>query len=94
MNNLNLRQLSWNHRMIESQCWKRPTITSSPTVLPSPLLPQATKPYIVAPHVMDHRCEYFSVFIFFFLSTAMRFFPIISNINIKKAFQEALKCNG
>ena len=36
-----------NHRIIESQ---GPTRSSSPTVLPLPLLPQATKPYLVASH--------------------------------------------
>ena len=42
--------LSWKcHRIIESQGWKEPTRSSSPTVLPLPLLPQATKPYLVAP---------------------------------------------
>ena len=39
-----------NHRIVESQGWKGPTRSSSPTILPSPLLPQATKPYLVAPH--------------------------------------------
>ena len=36
-------------RIIESQGWKGPTRSSSPTVLPLPLLPQATKLYLVAP---------------------------------------------
>lgn len=36
--------------MIESQGWKGPARSSSPTVLPSPLLPQATKSYLIAPH--------------------------------------------
>ena len=40
----------WVHRIIESQGWKGPTRSSSPAVLPFPLLPQATKPYLVAPH--------------------------------------------
>lgn len=35
---------------IESQGWKGPTRSSSPAVLPLPLLPQATKPYLIAPH--------------------------------------------
>jgi len=35
---------------MESQGWKGPTRSSSPTVLPLPLLPQATKPYLVASH--------------------------------------------
>jgi len=39
----------WN-RIIESQSWKGPTRSSSPTVFPLPLLPQATKPYLVDPH--------------------------------------------
>ena len=38
------------HGIIESQGWKEPTRSSSPTVLPLPLLPQATKPYLVASH--------------------------------------------
>ena len=38
------------HRIIESQGWEGPTGSSSPTVLPLPLLPQGTKPYLVAPH--------------------------------------------
>jgi len=38
-----------DHRIIESQGWKGSTRSSSPTVLPLPLLPQATKPYLVAP---------------------------------------------
>ena len=40
----------WIIRIIESQGWKGPTRSSSPTILPLPLLPQATKPYLVAPH--------------------------------------------
>ena len=36
------------NRIIESQGWKGPTRSSSPTVLPLPLLPQATEPYLVA----------------------------------------------
>ena len=36
--------------VIESQGWKGPTRSSSPTILPLPLLPQATKPYLIAPH--------------------------------------------
>ena len=43
------RRLS-SHGIIESQGWKGPTRSSPPTVLPLPLLPQATKPYLVAPH--------------------------------------------
>jgi len=43
-------KLCHGHRIIESQGWKGPTRSSSPTVLPSPLLPQATKPYLVTPH--------------------------------------------
>jgi len=39
-----------NHRIIEFQGWKGPTRSSNPTVLPLPLLPQATKPYLAAPH--------------------------------------------
>ena len=39
-----------DHGIIESQGWKGPTRSSSPTVLPLPLLPQAPKPYLVAPH--------------------------------------------
>ena len=39
-----------NHRIIESQGWKGPTRSSSPTVLPLPLLPQATEPYLISPH--------------------------------------------
>ena len=35
---------------MESQGGKGPTGSSSPIVLPLPLLPQATKPYLVAPH--------------------------------------------
>jgi len=42
--------LTQNQRIIESQGWKRPTRSSSPTVLPLPFLPQATKPYLIAPH--------------------------------------------
>ena len=38
------------HRIIESQGWKGPTRSSSPIVFPLPLLPQATKPYLEAPH--------------------------------------------
>ena len=38
---------SWNHRILGSQGWKGPIRSSSPTVLPLPLLPQATKPYLV-----------------------------------------------
>ena len=38
------------HRIIESRGWKGPTRSSSPTILPLPLLPQATKPYLIAPH--------------------------------------------
>jgi len=38
------------NRIIESQGWKGPTRSPSPTVLPSPLLPQATKLYLIAPH--------------------------------------------
>ena len=44
---------SWEskyYRIIESQGWKGPTRSSSPAVLPLLLLPQATKPYLVAPH--------------------------------------------
>lgn len=37
-------------RIIESQGWKGPARPSSPAVLPLPLLPQATKTYLVAPH--------------------------------------------
>ena len=37
-------------RIVESQGWKGPTRSSSPTVLPLPLLPQATEPYLIAPH--------------------------------------------
>ena len=37
----------------ESQGWKGPTRSSSPTVLPLPLLPQATKPYLIAPHLLN-----------------------------------------
>ena len=36
--------------IIESQGWKGPARSSSPTVLLLLLLPQATKPYLVAPH--------------------------------------------
>ena len=36
--------------IIESQGWKGPARLSSPTVLPLPFLPQATKPYLVAPY--------------------------------------------
>ena len=39
-----------NHRIIESQGWKGPTRSSSPIILPLPLLPQATKPHLIAPH--------------------------------------------
>jgi len=39
-----------NHRTTESQGWKGPTLSSSPTILPLQLLPQATNPYLVAPH--------------------------------------------
>jgi len=39
-----------NHRITESQGWKGPTRSSSPTILPLPLLPQATKLYLGAPH--------------------------------------------
>ena len=42
-----------SHRIIESQGWKGPTrskTVSSPTILPLPLLPQANKPYLAAPH--------------------------------------------
>ena len=38
------------HRITESQGWKRPARSSSPTAFPFPLVPQATKPYLVAPH--------------------------------------------
>ena len=38
-------------RITESQGWKGPVRSSSPTILPLPLLPQATKPYLVAPHL-------------------------------------------
>ena len=43
---------SWivDQYVTESQGWKGPTRSSSPTVLPSPLLPQATQPYLIAPH--------------------------------------------
>ena len=40
----------FNHRIIESQGWKGRTRSSNPTVLPLPLLPQVTKPYLAAPH--------------------------------------------
>ena len=42
----------WNtsHGITESQGWKGPTRPSSPTILPSVLLPQATKPCLLAPH--------------------------------------------
>ena len=33
-------------RIVESQGWKGPTRSSSPNILPLPLLPQATKPYL------------------------------------------------
>lgn len=36
--------------LIESQGWKGSTRSSIPTVLPLPLLSQATKLYLVAPH--------------------------------------------
>ena len=39
-----------NHRITESQGWKGPTRSSSPTILLLPLLPQATKLYLGAPH--------------------------------------------
>jgi len=38
------------YRIMESQGWKGPTGSSSLTILPSPLLSQATKPSLVAPH--------------------------------------------
>ena len=37
-------------QIIESEGWKGATRSSSPTILPLPLLPQATKPYLIAPH--------------------------------------------
>jgi len=37
-------------RIIESQGWKGPTRASSPPFFPLPLLPQATKLYLIAPH--------------------------------------------
>lgn len=36
-----------SHRIIEG--WKGPTWSSSPTILALPLLPQAAKPYLIAP---------------------------------------------
>ena len=39
-----------DHRITESQGWKGPTRLCSPTMLLLSLLPQATKPYLVAPH--------------------------------------------
>jgi len=39
-----------SHCCIESQGWKLPAGSSSPTAFPFPLVPQATKPYLVAPH--------------------------------------------
>jgi len=39
---------SLGHRIIEWQGWKWPA--SSPTAFSFPLVPQATKPYLVAPH--------------------------------------------
>ena len=38
------------YRIVESQGWKGHTRSSSPTVLPLLLLPQATKPCLIAPH--------------------------------------------
>jgi len=46
------------HGNIESQGLKGPTRSPSPTVLPLPLLPQATKPYLVAPHPDNHFIQY------------------------------------
>ena len=37
------------HRITESQGWKGSTGSSTPTVLPFPLQPQATKPYLSKP---------------------------------------------
>ena len=45
-----IKKLNHIHRIIESQGWKGPTRSSSLTILPFPLVPQATKPYLVAPH--------------------------------------------
>ena len=39
-----------NHRIIESQGGKRPIRSPDPTIFSLPLLPQATKPYLAAPH--------------------------------------------
>jgi len=39
-----------DHRIIESQGLKGPRRSSSSTVVPLPLLPQTTKPYLVAAH--------------------------------------------
>jgi len=45
-------------RIIESQGWKGPTRSSCPTIFPLPLLPLATKPYLVAPHQMPlEHCQ-------------------------------------
>jgi len=38
------------HKIRESQGWKGPTRSFSPTILPLLLLPQATKPCLIAPH--------------------------------------------
>lgn len=46
-----LNSVGWTlgtHGIIESQSWIGPTRSSCPTVLP--LLPEATKPYLVSPH--------------------------------------------
>ena len=40
---------SWNHRIIESQGWKGPARSSSPTVSIT-VATTGTKPYLVAPH--------------------------------------------
>jgi len=41
-------------RIIESQGWKQPARSSSPTAFPFPLVPQATKPYLEA---LLHSCH-------------------------------------
>jgi len=48
--------------IIESQGWKGPIRSPSPTVLPLPLQSQATKPYLVALHgSLEHGLFYTSL---------------------------------
>jgi len=55
---LPIREGSFSHRIIESQGWKGPTRSSSPAILPLPLLPQATKPFLhsssSSPSLLQH----------------------------------------